>query len=634
MKRNIYLKKSETKKSLQKWLAKFKNYKLDTEKIRVTEADGRVLSQAVYAERSAPNFYASAMDGIAVNAADSYGADERNPVTLKKDDFTWVDTGDPVPDKFNAVIKIEEINKIDSETVIIEKSISPWQNIRMVGESVIKDTLISPVNTQLKFYHIGAFLEAGVAKINVYKKLKIGIIPTGSELVDAEQTPQVGQLVDFNSQMIKVMAEKWGADVKISDIIPDREDKLNKIFDEYNEKYDLTVILSGSSAGSEDFSRKVIENKGEILTHGIDMMPGKPLILASVNKKPVIGLPGYPLSAIFTFYYFGQSIIKYICTKEKINIKFKNSITRRKFSSSVGNNELKRVLLRYEGNDLISIPGKSGAAAMDSLIKSDGIALIKSSKEGIEAGGNLPVILLKSEAQIKNSLLLAGSHDLTLDIIKNEFSSGHSGLDFKYITSGSMGGLTSLKRREAEIAGAHLLDTETGSYNESFVKKLFNNEEMVIVNLVKREQGLMVVKGNPNKISELEDIIKKDLNYINRQKGAGTRVLLDYILEQKNINKENLNGYKREVYTHIAAAAAVASGGADAALGIKAAADIMGLDFIPVKEERYDFVFRKNKINDIKIEKLLNLINSDKFKNKILKMDGYKTDITGEIKYL
>ncbi|MGM0602863.1 MAG: molybdopterin biosynthesis protein [Bacillota bacterium] len=634
MKRNIYLKKSETKKSLQKWLNSFNDYQLNTETIKVVNAEGRTVSQPVYARRSAPNFYASAMDGIAINAADSYEADERNPVTLNKEEFAWIDTGDPVPDKFNAVIKIEEVNKIDSNTVVIEKSTSPWQNIRMVGESVIKDTLIVPINTKLNFYHIGAFLEAGITEVEVYNKIKVGVIPTGNELVSADVTPQEGQLVDFNSQMVKVMAEKWGAEVRISDIIPDEEKELNKVFTEYNKKFDLTVILSGSSAGSEDFSRKVIEKEGDILTHGIDMMPGKPLILAEVNKKPVIGLPGYPLSAIFTFYYFGQNIIKYIGEKEKIDIKFKNSITRRKISSSVGNNELKRVLLRYEGDDLISIPGKSGAAAMDSLIKSDGIALIKSSKEGIEAGAKLPVIPLKSESQIRNSLLLAGSHDLTLDIIKNEFASEHSGLDFKYITSGSMGGLTSLKRGEAEIAGAHLLDTKTGNYNESFVKKLFGNDEMVIVNLVKREQGLMVLSGNPKNISGLEDVLEKNLNYINRQRGAGTRVLLDYLLEEKNIKREELNGYHREVYTHIAAAAAVASGGADAALGIKAAADIMDLDFIPIKEERYDFVFHKDMINNKKIEKLINLIRSSKFKNKILKMDGYKTEITGELKYL
>ena len=632
MKRNIYLNKISLKDAKREYLNLFLNKVLSGEDIQVCESLGRVTAEPIYAQRSAPHYYASAMDGIAVMAKDTAGASERNPIQLKEGvNACWVDTGDPIPEGFNAVIKVEEINRLGGNILEIEKGVTPWQNIRSIGESVIRGQLILPVNHKITGYDIGALLEAGITEIRVRRKPRVSIIPTGTELVSPHMIPEKGQLIEFNSSMLKVYIEKWGGSPHVTEIIADEYGEIKrKIATEYKEN-DITIIIAGSSAGEEDYTVKILQELGKVVVHGVNIMPGKPVILAIVDDKPVIGIPGYPLSALFDHYFFVMPLIYQLLGLPVPEIPVVEAKVRRKVPSQVGLEELVRVNLAYIDNEMIAVPRKRGSAVMGSLLHADGIMAVPQQKEGLSIGSKLPVYILKSEREIKNNLLLIGSHDLSLDVLANKLREDRTGFDLNIRSVGSMAGLMSLKRKEAHLSGAHLLDEESGEYNVPFIKRILPEEKVALINLVYRQQGLYVQPGNPKGLKGIADLTRKDIIYINRQRGSGTRVLLDYLLKREGILPEDIEGYEREEYTHIAVAAAVANGAADTALGIMAAARAMDLDFITLVEERYDIVLPLEMLEDKRTEYLIEVMRSSEFRKEVASLGGYRTDQSGEI---
>jgi putative molybdopterin biosynthesis protein len=628
-----YLDKISAAAALNKIKNKFGSLRTKSEVIKTADAESRVTAQAVYAKRSAPDFYASAMDGIAVKAEKTAGASERSPVKLKVgSEAQAVDTGDPIPAGFNAVIKIEEINKADENHYLIEKGVPPWNHIRSIGESVVKGNLLITAAHKLSDYDLAALLEAGVTEVEVYKRPVVTIIPTGDELVTAEQDPKQGELVEFNSQMIKAALRKWGAEVNITEILADQKELIGRNMLEAAETSNLVIVLSGSSAGRGDFTIDILKNEGEILFHGVNVMPGKPLIAAAVKGIPVFGLPGYPLSAWIDNQLFIRELIYSMQTDQAPNFEEIEAEVKRKIPSEIGLEEFLRVnLISDTKNKFTAVPLKRGSSAMESMLKADGILRITANKEGLHPGDKAPVMLLKDRNKIKKDLLLIGSHDLSLDLIKNEIKKRNYKFDLKLQTVGSMAGLTALRRNESDLAGAHLLDPESGEYNISYLKRFFKGQKLLLVNLVYREQGLYLKKGNPKNIKSIKDLTKSNINYINRQRGAGTRVLFDFLLKENNIKAEEISGYQKEEYTHIAAAAAVGRGSADAALGIRAAAEVMDVDFLPLAEEKYDLIIKENRLDDPRINKLIKLINQAEIKTEIEKLGGYNCQETGEI---
>ena len=627
----IYLEKVSLEKAMDEYFKIFKDYFVETENIKVENSNGRVTAEAIYAKRFGPHYYASAMDGIAVKASNTYGASKTNPLMLKKGlDAVIVDTGDPIPEGFNAVIKIEEIND-EGDFYIIEKSATPWQNIRSIGESVMKGQLMFPVNHMIRPYDVGSLLEAGVKEINVKKKPLIGIIPTGDEIIPPDREPEKGQLVDFNSTMMKIYGEQWGAKVSITEILPDKyEDLKKKVLDEI-EKNDILIIIAGSSAGREDYTEKILNEVGRVVVHGINIMPGKPVILGVIKEKPVIGIPGYPLSALLNYYIFVRTLVYQMLRLDVPEMPYINAVVRRKVPSQVGLEEFLRVNLAFIDGEYVAVPRKRGSAAMESLVNADGIMPVPEKSEGIGINEKVKIYILKPISSISKNVLFIGSHDYSLDILVNEIKSQKLGFDFDIQSVGSMGGLMSLKRGECHLAGAHLLDPQSGTYNKTYVKEILGDKKVTMVNLIWRQQGLIVPKDNPLGLGKIEDLIRPDINFINRQKGSGTRVLLDYWLNKKGIPSKSIRGYEREEFTHTAVAAAVANKSADVGLGIKAAADAMDLDFIPLLEERYDFIIPTDFLQDTRMGKILEVINSEKFKSQVIALGGYRTDNTGEI---
>ncbi|MGE5404750.1 MAG: molybdopterin biosynthesis protein [Candidatus Saccharibacteria bacterium] len=605
---------------------------VEIETVHILEAQGRITAEPVWAAKSAPHYQASAMDGIAVRAADTFGASETSPVFLKKEqDFIEVDTGDPVPLEFDSVIMIEDVNYKDADTAEIIAPSTPWQHVRSVGEDVTAAQMMLPAGFPIGPYEIGAFLTAGVNRVKVAKRPKIGIIPTGTEMVEpGEETGLAGEITESNSRVLSGLSQAWGAEPLRFAIAVDDRETLKKAVKKASEQADIVIICSGSSAGREDFTADTIEELGDLLLHGLATRPGKPAILGMINGKPVIGVPGYPVSAALVFELFARPLISAklgMCVPEPDTVQAKIA---RKIASNMGVDEFIHVNVGRVGDYYLAFPLNRGAGITTSLVKSDGMLVIPRGIEGYQPGSTVNIKLARPREVIDRTILTIGSHDMALDYLGNIMWKGNR-LRLSSTNVGSMGGIMALKRHETHFAGIHLLDTATGDYNVSYLEKYLKGEKLLLINLVIREQGIIVKPGNPLAIKGIDDLIRPDVRFVNRQSGAGTRILLDYLLDQKGLAAAQVNGYQREEYSHLAVAAAVANNTADAALGIYASAHAMNLDFIPVAQEQYDLCILPDLLGADKLEALRRAVASSEFAQEVMAFGGYDLGLSGKI---
>ena len=608
MDRNTYIDNIDVEEAISKYFQAL-NIGGEFEDIGVNDSLARITYEPVYARLSSPGYNAAAMDGIAVISKNTDQATENNPLSLELNkDYIYVNTGNQIVDPYDAVIMIEDVIEKEDGSIQILQSAYPWQHIRQIGEDIVATEMIIPSKHKIKPMDIGALISGGTENIKVYRKPKVGIIPTGSEIVETVGEVEDGKIIDSNSRVFEAMVKEYGGTPhRYSPQIDDYEILRAAILKGVEEN-DLLLISAGSSAGTKDFTVKLIRELGEVIIHGIAIKPGKPTILGIINNKPVIGIPGYPVSAFLVVETFVRPLIhKYIGLEEVENETIKAQLSRR-VVSSLKHKELIRVNLGYVNNRLIATPLSGGAGVSMSLVKADGIGIIPRNTEGMEAGESIDVELLNPIAKIKNTLVSIGSHDLIMDVIG----------DMTNLTSshvGSLGGIMAIKRGECHIAPTHLLDMETGEYNISYIKKYFPNQKMALIKGVQRQQGLIVEKGNPLNIKGFKDLIRDDIVYANRQRGAGTRVLLDYHLGLENIEENSIRGYQRELNTHMAVATAVKTGSASAGLGVYSAAKAMDLDFVEVAFEDYDFLVPFESLEDDRIKKFIEVIKSGEFKD-------------------
>ncbi|GFN34868.1 molybdopterin biosynthesis protein [Tepidimicrobium xylanilyticum] len=623
-KRNIYIDNIDVDVAKKEYFDKL-NIKAQWEEIDVVNSLGRVTFEAVYARLSSPNYNAAAMDGILVESAKTIGATEINPKTLEEGkDFLYINTGNPVVDPYDAVIMIEDVIQLGEGKVQILKAAHPWQHIRPIGEDIVATEMILPSKHKIRPIDIGALISGGIEKVRVYKKPKVGILPTGSEIIEDIKELETGKIIDSNSRVFEALTVEAGGLPKRYSPIEDDYEKIKEAVLKGVEENDMLLIGAGSSAGSKDYTANVIEELGEVIIHGVALKPGKPTILGIINGKPVMGIPGYPVSAYLVFETFVTPIIlKYIGLKEEKDT-FVDAIISKKITSTLKSRELIRVNLGYVKDKLIATPLSSGAGVTMSLVKADGIAIIPQSLEGVDAGGSVKVKLLKPLNRIKETLVSIGSHDMIMDILGDmvKLSSGHVG---------SMGGILAMKRGECHIAPIHLLDLETGEYNISYVERYFPGQKMALIKGVKRHQGFIVEKGNPKGIKDFSDLVREDVVYVNRQRGAGTRILLDYHLNKENIDPANIRGYDREMTTHMAVATAVKTGSASVGLGIYSAAKALDLDFIDIAYEDYDFLLPYELLEDERVKEFIRTLKSQEFKERVEALGGYGFENIGEI---
>lgn len=634
MKRKIYLNMQPLPNAQQIFTDRFKQYITDTETIASREAAGRVTAGPVIARLSAPSFHAAAMDGLAVRAEDTFGAADDTPITLyiAEEQARFINTGHPMPDNQNAVVMIEHVLlSEDQSTGIIRAPVYPWQNVRKVGEDIVATELLFPSNHLITPPDVAALLTAGCPEVEVREKPKITIIPTGTELVDLRDTlnPPPGKTVESNSAVLAALAEQAGAEVTVTPIIADDFDNIKKhLVLAVQSDADVVVINAGSSAGSADYTVQIIGKLGEVLVHGVTIMPGKPTILGVIDNKPVIGNPGYPVSAIISFEQFVMPLLVRMQGMQPLDPVIAPALLARDLPSKGGIEEFRRMITGRIGDHLVSVPLKKGAGAITTLTRANSILRILASSEGETRGSNIELELLRPRQQIENTILCTGSHDLCLDLL-HDFLKKSSPYPLASTHVGSLGGILAVRDNMTHIAGSHLLDPETGDYNRSYINRYLKDREVALITLVYRQQGFMVQPGNPQNIQSVADLLLDDITFINRQAGSGTRVLLDHELEKADLDPDAINGYDAEEYTHMAVAVSVLSGKADVGLGILAAARALGLDFVPVTEERYDLIIPREFLELSSIRKVLTIIETEEFKQAVEAKGGYSTRETG-----
>lgn len=605
---------------------------LPGERMPVSEALGRVTSDAVIARISSPFYHSAAMDGYAVKFLDTFGAAETRPKRLPvPSQAVAVDTGDPMPDGFDAVIMIEDVEKVPDGIEIL-KAATPWQHVRLVGEDIVATELIIPENHVIRPVDMAAMLASGHTTVMVRRKPKVAVIPTGTELVEPGSDLKKGDIIDFNSTMLAAMAAEYGAEPSRKRIVKDDATLLKQTILDAVKTNDLVVINAGSSAGREDFTSHVLAEAGTVHIHGVSIKPGKPVILAIVQGKPVVGIPGYPVSAALTFNLFVKPVIYLLQGRIPPPVETLEAKLSRQMASSLGQEEFVRVKLGSVSGSLIATPVTRGAGALMSLVRADGIVRIPAESEGIGAGHTVVVELLRRPHEIANTIVCIGSHDNALDVLGNRLKIRHPELSLSSAHVGSMGGLLALKRGEAHLAGTHLLDEVTGEYNVSYIGKHLPGRKIVLVNLVHRTQGFIVPKGNPKGIRGFEDLSRGDVVFVNRQAGAGTRLLTDLYLKKLNIDPTKVKGYHHEEFTHMAVAAAVVSGAADTGLAVLSAAQALELDFVPVAQERYDLAIPAEHYDTPMMQALLAVIREDReFRDRIVEMGGYDVSEMGRV---
>lgn len=628
MKRNTYIENNDDQQALQDYLEALGDLTGTMEEIPVLDAVGRVTWEAVFARFCDPVYNASAMDGIAVVAEHTFSATDTNPLTLQPEtDFVYVNTGNEIKHPFNAVIMIENVLQNEDGSVSIIAPAYPWEHVRTVGESIVSGDLILPSRHKIRPIDLGALLAGGITAVKVHRKPRVGIIPTGNELIEDPALLEPGRLMESNSRVFAALTEEYGGEPNRYTIVRDNLDLLRQAILTAVQENDMVIVNAGSSAGSKDYTVHIIEELGDVVHHGIAIKPGKPTILGIVQGKPVIGIPGYPVSAYLVFDLFMRPLIYRVTGQGKQNEEYVEAALTKRLVSSFKNAELLRVAVGYVNDRLVTTPLERGAAAVMSMVKADGIVKVERLCEGLEAGAKVEVRLLRPLGEIKKTLVITGSHDMMIDVLADQMpvSSAHVG---------SLSGIMALRRKECHMAPIHLLDEETGIYNESYVRQYFPGQRMALISGVGRIQGFMVPKGNPKQIAGIDDLRERKLSFANRQRGAGTRILFDYTLKQNGMTVEEINGYEKEYATHMAVAISVKSGVADTGLGVYSAAKAMDLDFIPLASEQYDFLIPAEYLEDERVQQFIGILSSDAFKQRLADLGGYDVSRTGEVRMI
>ena len=664
--------------------------------VDIEDSLGRITSDAVYASESVPHYHGAAMDGIAIRAEDSFGASEGCAITFERGSpesvehpFAYVDTGNALPPWATAVVMIEKVFAGASTTeglpalsppdaavgvddgccgpddepdpqhdhaegaepvsgthwgeVHVRTASTPWQHVRLVGEDVVASEPLLPRGHRIRPFDVAALIAAGLDRVAVRPRPRVAILPTGTELIEPGAPREPGRVVEFNSRMIAAFVQEWGgAPVRLPPVVDDPE-ILQQRLTQALEDADLVCVIAGSSAGEHDFTASALARMGELLAHGIDVMPGKPAIVASLAPpvdasrdatRIALGMPGYPVSTAIICRELLEPLLGHLlgtAISDRVKIA---AVAPRKLPSRLGQEEFIRVTLGRVGDRLLLSPLPRGAGAITTMVKADGFLRVPPLVEGINAGDEVQVELLRPAAEVEGTVLVTGSHDPMLGVLENVLKMDFPSSKLATSSVGSLAGLLALGRGEAHMAATHLLDPDTGTYNLPDIQRLIPEVPVRIVTLAVREQGLLVAPENPRGLRGISDLVQPGIRFVNRQRGAGTRVLLDFHLEQAGIDPDRIDGYDHEVFTHTATAVAVSSGLADAGLGVRSAAVALGLDFIPVDREDYDLVLREDFAESPIGEALLSVLQGEEIRRAIDSVPGYETVSTGREKKL
>jgi len=554
------------------------------------------------------------MDGIAVKSEDTLGAHEQNPVILK--DFLRVNTGNVIPPGYDAVIMIEDV-RLEGSCAIIRKAAGTWQHVRPAGEDIAESEMILPSGHRIRPHETGALAAYGFTSVPVLT-VRVGLVPTGSELVPPGTRPLPGQVVESNTVMASAWLRSLGCDCHRYPVTPDDPAEIRGAISRAANENDLVIVSAGSSAGTRDFTAPVLGEIGEVLVHGVGIRPGKPVIIGMVEGKPVIGMPGYPLSAMTVI----REIIAPLLGNYGLNVPERESLQGHlaaTLHSDIGTTEFVLLAIGRIHDRWVGVPLSRGSGIQMSGVRANALLCIPPELEGYEAGTEVPVQLLVDRTDAAATILITGSHDPSIDYLAE--LAQKKGVSVHSSHTGSMGGLLALKRESCHAAPIHLLDP-SGEYNLPFIRKYLPGEEISLVCVAERTQGIVSREG-----LSLADL--PGHTFVNRQKGSGTRLLLDYELRKLGIPPSSIPGYERELTTHIGVALAVKQGEAEAGMCVYSAAKALDLPFLPVGNERYELAIRTTDLHDPRIAALLDALGSPEFKDILSRLGGYDTRETG-----
>jgi putative molybdopterin biosynthesis protein len=594
--------------------------------VPLTEAAGLVTAAPVWAVRSSPPFDAAGMDGIAVTAADTTAAGETAPVWLAAGAYDAVDTGDPMPDGRDAVVMREHVHYDAGARAELRAAVPPYQHVRSIGEDVAAGELLLPEGHRLRAADLAAMAAAGQVNACVRRKAVVLILPTGDEVVPIGTEPGPGEILDTNSLMLAEQAREAGCEARVLPVEPDDPDRIAAVVKAAADECDLLIVIAGSSAGRDDYTARVVASAGTLAVHGVAVRPGHPVVLGVVGRTPVLGAPGYPVSAALSFDIFAVPLLAELSGAPPRRRPAATARLARKLASPLGMDDWVRVRLGVVGGDTVATPLPRGAGMLTSLVRADGLLVVPAGVEGHHAGAAVSVELLRSLEEIARTIVVIGSHDLVLDLAASALRAADPLITLALSNVGSLGGLVAVRDGLCHIAGSHLLDPATGEYTLPYLDRVFGPGEagdVAVIRLVHREQGLLVAPGNPLGLTGIEDLARPGVRYVNRQRGAGTRVLLDHLLGQLGLAPDAVTGYAREEPTHLAVAAAVAAGRADAGLGIMAAAAPFGLDFVPVAREPYDLVVAPGALDGPQLAPLWSLLRAPGFQASVEALGCY-----------
>lgn len=587
--------------------------------VSLTRSLGRIVAKPLFAKYSVPEVNIAAMDGIAVKSRDTIGASERSPITLEE--CARVNTGNIVPPVFDAVIMIEDTWQ-DGDRYQIRKSAVPWQHIRPVGEDIVENRLVLPRGHRIRAFDIGALATYGIVQMEV-RTVNVGIIPTGSELVPLGVRPAPGQVVESNTIMAQVFLEAMGAHCTRLPIVHDDPEKIEQALLSAVDTNDLVLISAGSSAGTRDYTSRVISRLGELVFHGVAVKPGKPVMLGKIHNKPVIGLPGYPLAAQTALREFAAPLLESWglapAPRHRVRAKLTSTI-----STDVGFDEFVPVTVGRIGASYWGVPNVRGAGVQMAGIKANGYSHIPAPVEGYPAESEVEVFLTTDPASIERTLIFSGILDPALEELG--IISHDQGLFIHAVNTGNTGALLALKRNSCHAAPMTLAVLPDMS-NGSFFLPHFASMELAFVNIGMIQQGIASVE--PMTLDDLTSV-----RYINTRRDSSTRIAFDHLLESRGIDPTTIDGYQHEVGTLTAVAAAIRNGHADAGMCTSGIAKTHGLHFLPLSQEQFELAMHRDMLADPRISTLITMINSPEYRAWLNRSGGYDTTRTGKIRYM
>jgi putative molybdopterin biosynthesis protein len=523
-----------------------------------------------------------------------------------------------VPPPYDAVIMIEDVLINDDGSFTIRRAAAPWQHVRPAGEDIGETEMAVPRGRRLRAEDLGALAAYGLSGVEV-ATVRVGFVPTGSELVPHGERPEPGQVVESNTLFASAWLASLGCRCTRYPNTPDEYDLIRSRISEAVAANDLVIVSAGSSAGTRDFTADVIADLGEVLVHGVAIKPGKPVIIGRVDGKPVIGLPGYPLSALTVLRELVIPLLAHFdlpaTPPDELEAVLSSPLTK-----EVGADEFVLLAVGRVGERWVAVPQSRGAGVQMSVVRSNAFLRVPARSEGIEAGEEVAVRLTVPRSEAERALLVTGSHDPAIDVLADLLSA--EGVDLHSAHVGSMGGVFALRRGHCHAAPMHLLAPD-GDFNVPFLRQYLPDRPVLLVCVAERQQGIISRDG-----LGIEAI--REHTFANRQRGSGTRMLLDRWLGEHGVDPASIAGYNREFTTHLGVAVAVKSGEAEMGLGVYSAARALGLAFSPVATERYELALDPASLEDSRVAALVDAITSDAFRTRLEALGGYDLTCTGE----